>query len=145
MDARRESGAGILALLVLLAVAAAAGAWNYQQNLAAEQQVYRPFRGYSDADLAAYNTALEQQKSADSKHYEDITSRRAKAQRKAFFDQQVREFERVQQAGKAKQAARAQLAESTTTLKLIAEEQRLRAQERDRLKIFFKRLLTIRG
>jgi hypothetical protein len=143
MQKRREAGAGILMALVLLAGLAAGGAWNYNRNLQLEAAVYRPFRTHTDEDLALLTGALEQQKEQVSTHYEKVAAVRVNARERSHFDQKLREFERVQQAGEAKRAVRAELAKSTTTLKLLADEDRMRAGERDAVKLFFKRLLTI--
>jgi hypothetical protein len=143
MQKRREAGAGILMALVLLAGLAAGGAWNYNRNLQLEAAVYRPFRTHTDEDLALLTGALEQQKEQVSTHYEKVAAVRVNARERSHFDQKLREFERVQQAGEAKKTVRAELAKSTTTLKLLADEDRMRAGERDAVKLFFKRLLTI--
>lgn len=143
MHERREAGNGILAAIVFLALVAGAGAWNYQRNVEIEKSVYRPFRSYSDEDLAAFSGALESQKDKVSSHYDAVAAVRVDARERTHFDQKLAEFERVQAAGEAKKAVRAELAKSTSTLKLVAEENRLRAGERDAVKLFFKRLLTI--
>jgi len=143
MRRRHQAGGGVLAGLLLLAVLAAAGAWNYHKNLAAEQHEYRPYRGYTDADLALMLEAYETRHDKDSKRYEQASSNRFSAEGKAYFDEQVKEFERVQGSTAAKRGARLALAESQTSLKLLEAEQRQRRRERDRLKLFLKRLLTI--
>ncbi|MBW2270649.1 MAG: hypothetical protein JRH16_18955 [Deltaproteobacteria bacterium] len=143
MQRRRDAGSGIWAVLVVLLVLAGAGAWNYQRNLVVEEAVYRPFRTHTDADLAQLAEAFESQKDRVSEHYDSAAAQRATAREGGHFDQRVREFERVQGIGDAKKELRAELAKSTTTLKLLTEEERLRAGERDTVKLFFKRLLTI--
>lgn len=142
MDRRRAGGGGVT-LLMLLALAAGAGAWNYQQNLAAEQAVHRPFQGYSDVDLDALAGALEARTKTQAEHYQVATSRRAAAGTKSYFDEQVAEFERVQRVGAAKTQAQRDLAGSRVTRKLLDDERRYRVKERERIKLFFKRLLTI--
>jgi len=143
MKRRREAGSSLVALLLLLAIAAGAGAWNYRRNIEAEDDVYRPFKGYTDEALADLAEAYETRKKSDKKHLDRASSRRISAQEKAYFDQQVREFERVQRAHASKQEVTARMAETNTTLKLLKEEQGLRASESDRLALFLKRLLTI--
>lgn len=143
MRGRSEAGNGIVAVLLVLAILGGAGFWNYQRNLEAEKQVYRPFRTHTDEQLAQLSAAYESEKAGDAERYQNAAGRRATPDSKAYFDQQVREFERVQQAGETKKRLQAEVAESVTTLKLLSEEQRLRAAERDRVKLFFKRLLTI--
>ena len=144
MKTRRNAGrAGAGTLVLLLLVAGGGGAWNFQQNLAAEHDAYRPFRGYSEAELADLGSALEEQKDSDAARYERAADRRSEARHRAHFDQRLEEFERVQRDGARTRSMRAELAKSTTTLKLLAEEQRLRAAEADPVRLFFKRLLTI--
>jgi hypothetical protein len=143
MTRRREAGNSVLALILLLAIAGGAGAWNYNKNVEAEDDVYRPFKGYTDQALADLAGAYEAQQKADQKAFDRITSRRVSARGKEYFDEQVREFERVQRAHSGKAEVKARMAESKTTLKLVKEEQRLRAGESDQLALFLKRLLTI--
>lgn len=143
MTRRREAGNSVIALLLLLAIAAGAGAWNYRKNVESEDDVYRPFKGYTDEALADLTEAYEGQKKDDKKRLDRATNRRVSTQEKAFFDQQVREFERVQQAHAGKKEVRMRMAESQTTLKLLKEEQGYRASESDRIAVFLKRLLTI--
>ncbi len=143
MQKRRDAGAGTGMALVLLLALTGVGAWNFHRNLTAEAAVYRPFRTHSDEKLMQLAGAFENQKDQVSAHYDVVAAQRATAQERSYFDQQVREFERVQRAGDAKKAVRAELATSTTTLKLLAEEERMRQMERNAVKLFFKRLLTI--
>jgi hypothetical protein len=143
VDRRREAGAGVLALLVLLVLVAGLGAWNYRRNLEREAGEYRPFRGYSDEELADLSEAYEQKKTTDTRRYEKAAARRVDAQTKGYFDEQVAEFERAQRVAGARKAAQGVLAESHTALELIEKEQRRRGQERDKLKLFLKRVLTI--
>lgn len=141
IDRRRAGGAGFLALFLLLLVAA--GAWNYYRNLAAERAVQRPFQGYAEADLDALAGALRSRSKHQSERYEDAAGRRASPGTKLYFDEQVVEFERVQRVGESKKAAQRELAGSRVTLKLLEEERVYRARERDHVKVFFERLLTL--
>lgn len=143
MSSRRKAGNSVVSLLLLLAVAAGAGAWNYRKNVEAEEDVYRPFAGYTDEALADLAEAYETRQKGDEKRFDRATSRRVSADGKAYFDQQVAEFERVQKAHAGKAEIQGRMAESKTTLKLLKEEQRLRASEADRMAVFLKRLLTI--
>lgn len=140
---RHQGGGGVLAGLLLLAALAGLGAWNYQRNVAAEQDVYRPYRGYTDEALEQMIAAYEQKHAGDTRRYERATARRVTAEGKAYFDEQVEEFERVQGASASTKRARQALAESQSSLKLLEAERSQRARERDRVKLFFKRLLTV--
>jgi hypothetical protein len=143
VDRRREAGSGVLALLLLLVLVGGLGAWNYRRNLEREAAEYRPFRGYTEEELGHLADAYETKKGTDSRRYERAAARRVEAHTKGYFDEQVREFERAQRVAGARKVAQDELAASQTTLKLIEKEQRRRAQERDKVKLFLKRVLTI--
>ncbi len=143
MQKRRDAGGSTGMALVLLLALAGVGAWNFHRNLSAEAAVYRPFRTHSDEDLTQLAGAFGNQRDQVSAHYDAVAAQRAPAFERSHFDQKVQEFERVQRAGDAKKAVGAELAKSTTTLKLLAEEERMRQLERNAVKLFFKRLLTI--
>jgi hypothetical protein len=113
MRKRRENGA-VAPLLLLLLVLVAAGAWNFKRNLDAEAEEYRPFRGHTDQQVADLLEAYEGRHEANSERWEAAASRRTSA-----------------------------VAETQTTLKLLQEEEGRRAQERQKLQMFFKRLLTL--
>lgn len=144
MSQRRQAGNSVMVLLLILASAAVAGTWNYRQNVAAEDDAYRPFRGYTDEAIADLMAAYEGREDKDQARYDRAAARRVEARGKSYFDEQVAEFGRVQQAHAAKAQAGDALAESRTTRKLLEEEMHLRASESDRVKLFLKRLLTIR-
>jgi hypothetical protein len=142
MRKRRENGA-VAPLLLLLLVLVAAGAWNFKRNLDAEAEEYRPFRGHTDQQVADLLEAYEGRHEANSERWEAAASRRTSARGRGYFGEQVDEFERVQQAARQTRAARDAVAETQTTLKLLQEEEGRRAQERQKLQMFFKRLLTL--
>lgn len=141
-DRRRAGGAGAT-MLMLLALVVAAGAWNYHKNLSAEDTVLRPLQGYSDVELDALDGAIETYTKTQAEEYEEAASQRAHAETKSYFDEQVAEFERVQQVGATKMQAQLELAGSRVAQKLLEDERRFRLKERKRIKIFLKRLLTI--
>jgi hypothetical protein len=140
---RQEAGAGVVALLLLLVIAAGAGAWNYRRNVALEDHDYRPFRGYTDEAIEQLIDAYENQHENRSQRLDSATSRNVKIQGKGHYDEQLREFERVQRISENTRSLRDGLAESQTSLKLLREEAAKRAAERQKLGLFFKRLLTI--
>lgn len=143
MQKRRQSGGSTAMALLILLLIAGAGAWNYQRNVAEEAKIYRPFRTHSDEDLTALSNALSAQNEQVSAQYESVAAKRATARDRSHYDQRLQEFERVQKAGSAKRAVQAELAMSNTTLKLLADEERMRAAEANPVKHFFTRLLTI--
>jgi hypothetical protein len=139
---RHQAGNSVAPLLLLLVLLVGAGAWNYHRNLEAEGQEPRPYRGYSDDELTALLGAYEARQETQSERYEAVASRRAKAQGKAYFDEQVREFERVQRTSRRKAEARDQLAGTQVVVKQIKAEQAKRAAESDQLMLFLKRAFT---
>ena len=89
--------------------------------------------------LAAYGDRKEQQ----SARYTATASRRVEAKGKAYFDEQVAEFERVQSAHKAKARARDQLAGTQVVVKRIQVEQAKRDAERDKMMLFLRRAFSV--
>ena len=140
---RLEAGNSLIALLLLLAILVGAGAWNYRRNVAVEEDDYRPYRGYTDEAIEQLIDADEDQHESSSKRWETAAGRDVKVQGKGYFGEQVQEFERVQRISSNTRALRDKLAESQTSLKLLLEEQSKRARERQKLKLFFERLLTV--
>jgi len=140
---RLEAGSSVIPLLLLLAILVGAGAWNYRRNAAAEENDYRPFRGYTDEAIEQLIDAYEGQHERSSKRFEAAASRKVRVEGKAYFGEQVQEFERVQRISKNTRTLRDELAESQTSLKLLREESSKRASERQKLRLFFERLLTV--
>jgi hypothetical protein len=140
---RLETGNSVVQLLVLLAILVGAGAWNYRRNAAVEENDYRPFRGYTDEAIEQLIDAYEGQHELTSKRFDAATGHDVKVEGKAYLGEQVQEFERVQRISQSTRALRDDLAESQTSLKLLKEEAAKRAGERQKLKTFLKRLLTV--
>ena len=143
MTSGSKPGGALPMLLLLLAILCGGGAYNYQRNVALEKQEPRPYRGYTDEQLEQLAAAYEGEKAKDSQRYEKASSRRATAQGKAYFQDQVDEFERVQRAGAGRKAAQLELAESESQLKRLRAELSRRAGERDRFALHMRRLLTL--
>lgn len=143
MSKRSQAGGSVSSLLVLLVLLVGGAAFNYHRNLQAENAEPRPYRGYSDQELddllAAYGDRKEQQTA----RYTATASRRVEAKGKAYFDEQVAEFERVQSAHKAKARARDQLAGTQVVVKRIQVEQAKRDAERDKMMLFLRRAFTV--
>jgi hypothetical protein len=140
---RLEAGNSAIMLLLVLAILVGAGAWNYRRNAAVEEDDYRPFRGYTDEAIEQLIDAYENQHERSSKRFEAAASRRVNVEGKAYFGEQVQEFERVQSISQNTRALRDGIAESQTSLKLLREEASHRARERQKLRLFFERLLTV--
>jgi hypothetical protein len=124
MDRRREAGGALVLLLAVIAALAGAGAWNYRRNLAIEEQQAqaRPLSNYSTADLEALAAAYHQEIEAHSSRYAASKSQRAEARERAYFDQQVQEFEKVQRHAARVRDAGAEVSVREAELKRIEEE-----------------------
>jgi len=129
MDHRRGQAGGVLVLVLLGIVAlAAAGWWNYQRNLEAEQRAAsaRPLHGYSTGDLEALAGAYRQEIAAHSARYASKKTKRAEARDRAYFDEQVHEFESVQKHSTQVREAGAELSVREADLARIEAELRAR-------------------
>jgi hypothetical protein len=127
-------------LVVLLAALAGAGYWNYQRNLAKEEKLKGPYAGYSTEQLSALAKAYEAEIGSAGKRYAAEKSDRYAASDKQYADEQMREFEKAAQRGRAIRDAGGDLSEREATLRDIKAELGTRggsAQD-----IFLRRLLT---
>ena len=145
MAGERKRRGGLLLFTLLVAVTGAAGTWNYRRNVAEEDAAFRPYRSYSQADLAALVGAYEQEIASLRDRYERSSGRRAQARDHQFMDERLDEFERVQRTGRTTRALGATLAESETTLKLLREEvERRSGAGKGGLDLFLRRLFVYR-
>jgi len=143
----KQGGGGgtVLALLVLLAIVGGYGTWNYQRNLEAEAQVVRPYRGYSDADLAALESAYRGEVDALNARYAKVSGRKVKVKDVAFGQAQVDEFERVQRVGRQVRELGYQASLQQATLDEVVKEREFRKGLGPEWQIFLKRALWYRG
>jgi hypothetical protein len=139
------SGSRALLLFVLLALAGGFGAWNYQRNVAAERAEPRPFRSYSDADLDSLTEAYRAEVDIYTKRYEARTGRKVSINEHVHTDQKLREFARVQRISQGTRDLASQLAKRHVAIEQLDAERRKRAEERNVVKLFLKRLLTYPG
>lgn len=130
-------------LLVLTVALGVAGGWNYHRNLSAESETPRPYRSYADADLEALIQAYEGEVGSLEKRYDSAKQARGESGNKGHFDDQVREFERVQAISTRSRNAGAKLSVSEAELSLLVAEREQRARDADPLQLFLRRLLTI--
>ena len=141
MTRRSERGAAGQLVLVLAALVGLIG-WNYQRNAAAEQRVFRPYRSYAEADLAALIEAYEGETERTGGRYDDTVSRRVDAQSTGLLMGNVRDFERAQAAARRTRDARESFADARAGLEELKKEQSLRAGERSKLRVFLRRAFT---
>ena len=144
IDRRSRGGAQVAVMLLVLGGLAAGGAWNYRRNLAAEQaaEAARPLSGYSTADLEALAAAYRQEIEAYEARYASRRGQRAEARERAYFDEQVREFEKVQQAANRTRAAGGDVAEREAALRDVEAELASRGPAESEWQIHLRRLTT---
>jgi hypothetical protein len=129
---RNAGGASTLLLVALLIGAIGAGAWNYHRNWQREQEsrASRPLAGYATEDLEALAEAYRGEVKAGAAKYDHAKQGRAQSRDRAYFDEQVQEFEKVQRASNRTREVGAQLAERETSLRAVEDELAQRGPER---------------
>jgi hypothetical protein len=145
MERKRQAGGTLMLVLVAIVAIAGAGAWNYQRNLAAEAQrnAARPLSGYSTSDLEALADAYRQELSAHKGRSNGANQARAVAKDRAYFDEQVQEFEKVQkQAAAQRKASSAAGRVGDVDLQRVEEELRARGGAESDLDHHLRLLLT---
>jgi hypothetical protein len=122
---------------VLLAALGGAGAWNYNRNLRAEEAEPRPYRGYTDADLAALLEAYEGE-------LEGLRGRSGGAGGAApggpMLRDNVRAFERTRAAADAARVRAGELAGQEAVVRDLRKEQQHRAQMGSGIAVHLRRL-----
>ena len=141
MSKRSERGSASALVLVLVLLVGAL-AWNFHRNLAAERREFRPYRGYAEADIEALIGAYEQAAEKAGSRYHGVVERRVEARGTGHVMGNVKEFERVQSAGRATRAAREDYADARASLEALREERSLRASERSKLRLFLRRAFS---
>jgi hypothetical protein len=127
--------------LVFLIGLAGAGYWNYQRNLAKEEAAKGPYSGYSTEQLQDLAAAYEAEIEAAGGRYAAEKANRHQAGDHAYADQQMAEFEKAAQRGRAVRDAGGALSVREATLRDIQAELATRRPGTDR-EIFLRRLLT---
>jgi hypothetical protein len=141
MSSRSQRGSASALVLVLVLLVGAVG-WNFHRNLEAESREFRPYRSYALEDLDALIGAYEQAAEKAGARYDRATDRRTEAQGRGDVMGNVKEFERVQNAGRTTRAAREDYASARASLELLREERSRRAGERSQLRVFLRRAFT---
>jgi hypothetical protein len=136
-------GQRTLLLLLLLGLVAGFGGWNYRRNLAADEALPRPFRSYSDADLATLAGAYREELDGYQRRLAAAGGRVQQVSGEQPLDAQVREFERVQQRSRQLRELGARVAELEASLGEIGRERGLRG--RHPLLAILERAFVYRG
>jgi hypothetical protein len=117
------TGSRTTPLLMLLAVLAGAGGWNYHRNLEVERQEHRPFREYTDVELDKLVEAYRSETGALTVRFERATGRKIQVVDHALLGEKVSEFERVQRLSRSTRAIIDELAKMQVQLDLLQAEQ----------------------
>ena len=128
--------------MLLLVLLVGAVGWNFHRNLEAEKREFRPYRSYAEADLDAMIEAYEQVSEKAGGRYDRVVDRRTDVRDAGDVMNNVKEFERVQKAGRALRQAREDYADARGSLDLLREERSRRAAERSKLRVFLRRAFT---
>jgi hypothetical protein len=140
---KREVGITIL-VLALLVILGAAGEYNYQRNKAEEERdTPRAYIGYSDTEIAALIEAYQQEAEALEERYVAAKNRTIETRSGGLIDEQIREFERAQEAGTSTRSVGADVAQREAIVRELRNEQSLRGSPGDALKAHLRRLVTI--
>ena len=126
MAKRKKSNLGVL--VVLLALVAGYGAWNYQRNVEADGKQVRPYKSYSDEDLAQLLAAYQGQAEQLSTRYDRAAAQRSGSRDVKMVGDGVDEFARVQQHSRAIRELGSQASQELASVKAIEQERAYRAR-----------------
>ena len=145
MAVNRQAGATLMPLLLLLALVAAAGAWNYHRNWTRDKAEEKPrlYKSFSDTDLAQMEEGYHLELAKFNAQYGSQRSRRVVVRDRDLIGDQIDEFERVQRAAKRSRQLTGSAAGLQAQLDQIAEERRIRSQRSSALMGHLKRLVRI--
>jgi hypothetical protein len=132
-------------LVLLLALLAALGGWNYYENSKVEDAQPRPYRSYSDANLEQLVAQYEDQLGLQSERYREVASHRVVVQDRGLLGEQVNEFERVQRLSRRRRAVANQVTDHQIALDQLSLEQQKRGADRPIYKMIVRRLFTLRS
>ena len=136
----KTSTSNLPALLLLLAILAGAGTWNYQRNLKLEAAVPRPFRSYSLTDLEALQAAYQAEVDRHTNRYRQASGKKVAVSGGGYIGVQVEEFERVQKISQGKRAIASDYARNQVRLDSVVEEVTRRAAEGEPWQQFLARV-----
>ena len=138
----RSSGNGGKQLLVLLLILCAGLGWNYKRNADVENAEPRPYRGYSDTDLAVLMDAYGGEVERHTRTLEAAGGADVVVQGRARLGDQVREFERVQKVHDQRRSLKGNVAENEASRNQIELELRKRADDRPAYRMVLRRVTT---
>ena len=120
------------ALLVLLAILAGAGGWNYHRNWQAELEAQRgrPFGEYDDKSLSQLAKAYRAELEAWKERYEGAQGSRAQLRDARNVEANVEQFARVRANNQNRREVTSEVAQREARLREIAKERKIRARNR---------------
>jgi hypothetical protein len=127
-------------LVVLLAALAGGGYWNYQRNLAKEEQEKGPYASYSTEQLEALAQAYQAEIKTAGGRYASEKGVRHEARDRQYADEQIKEFDKASQRGQAIRNAGGALAMKEASLRDIQQE--LGTRGAGGYEVHMRRLLT---
>ena len=129
-------------LVVLLLVLVVGGGANYYRNAQKDAQVFRPYRSYSEADLEALLGAYREDADRLVQRYTTTKEEGLGGHRGTLLDERVAQFERAQARAQRVRDAGAALSMREADIQAMQRELQLKAQDRDRLGTFLRRVGT---
>jgi hypothetical protein len=136
----KTSSSNLPLLLLLLAILAGAGTWNYQRNLKLEAATPRPFGSYSLSDLEALQAAYQGEVDRHTARYRKASGEKVAVRGGGYIGAQVEEFERVQKISQGKRAIASDFAKNQVRLDSVMEEVTLRANQGEPWEQFLARV-----
>jgi hypothetical protein len=136
----KTSSSNLPLLLLLLAILAGAGTWNYQRNLKLEAAKPRPFGSYSLSDLEALQAAYQGEVDRHTARYRKASGEKVAVRGGGYIAAQVEEFERVQKISQGKRAIASDFAKNQVRLDSVMEEVTLRANQGEPWEQFLARV-----
>jgi len=146
MSTRKQAGGVLPVVLLVLLVISVVGGWNYYRNYTiekAEEEGYRPFKSYSDEDLAqlaeAYQTEIEEWM----RRYEGAQGRRIEVRDTGSVGGNVEQYEQARKVGTRLRGLTTEAAQRQSRLKEINAELERRATLASGMEVHIQRLTKL--
>ena len=129
--------------LILLLILGVAGGWNYHRNAVIENNVPRPYRGYSDDELHQMISAYQGEVEMQMAHYRKAGDvNKVVVQGGGLLEERIGEFERAQRASKDRRDRAYKVTDNQILVDQLAKEQMARERDRPTYKMIFRRVTT---
>jgi hypothetical protein len=130
MSTRKQAGGVLPVVLLILLVVSVVGGWNYYRNYTIEKveaEAPRPFKSYSDEDLAQLAEAYQAEISEWMRRYEGAQGRRIDVRDTGSVGGNVEQYEEARKVGTRLRGLTTEAAQRQSRLKEINAEQERRA------------------